>query len=515
MALSYGPSIITDGLVLALDAADPMNYNLTAVEVLVVAGGGSGGGYGGNDGAGGGGAGGLIYNSNFTVTPGSALTVTVGAGGAGVGGATRGNNGGNSVFGSLTAIGGGGGGTEGALNDRYGSPGGSGGGGGGYGGFSGGSGTSGQGFKGGDCTAPGDGGGGGAGGEGSNGLTGNGGPGLGFNISGTFTYYAGGGGASGDRRNSRGSSGGIGGTGGGGNGQSANIGSSLPANYNATANTGGGGGGAAGSNATWGAGTTYTSGAGGSGIVIVRYPGPQRAIGGTVTSSGGHTIHTFTTVGNTTFTPLVATNNSTILGLADFSGNNNFGITVNSPVYSSANTGSMSFYGTNDWFSTPLSSIGDANTSFTWGGFVKVNASTTSNFFLFGNYTENFTTPFFAIAFNNSGTNTFIYIRGSGGDGQELLGTSKSLSLNNWYYIIGVRDAPANQVKLYVNGVLECTDGFTGSYSVKSSTNNFGGLRHLTNYLNANVSSVVVYNRALTATEIQQNFNALRGRFGI
>jgi hypothetical protein len=40
--------------------------------------------------------------------------------------------------------------------------------------------------------------------------------------------------------------------------------------------------------------------AGGSGIVIVRYLGSQRATGGTVTSSGGYTIHTFTSSG--TFT---------------------------------------------------------------------------------------------------------------------------------------------------------------------------------------------------------------------
>jgi hypothetical protein len=38
--------------------------------------------------------------------------------------------------------------------------------------------------------------------------------------------------------------------------------------------------------------------AGGSGIVIVRYAGPPRATGGTITQSGGYTIHTFTTSGN-------------------------------------------------------------------------------------------------------------------------------------------------------------------------------------------------------------------------
>jgi hypothetical protein len=47
-------------------------------------------------------------------------------------------------------------------------------------------------------------------------------------------------------------------------------------------------------------GSGTTSGAGGSGVVILRYLGPQRGTGGTVTSSGGYTIHTFTTSGTYT-----------------------------------------------------------------------------------------------------------------------------------------------------------------------------------------------------------------------
>jgi hypothetical protein len=35
-------------------------------------------------------------------------------------------------------------------------------------------------------------------------------------------------------------------------------------------------------------------------LVVIRYPGSQRGTGGTVTSSGGNTIHTFTSSG--TFT---------------------------------------------------------------------------------------------------------------------------------------------------------------------------------------------------------------------
>ena len=76
------------------------------IDVLIVAGGGAGGATMG----GGGGAGGVIYQSNFSISPGS-YSVTVGAGGAAQAG--TGNNGGNSIFDTLVAIGGGGGGNGG------------------------------------------------------------------------------------------------------------------------------------------------------------------------------------------------------------------------------------------------------------------------------------------------------------------------------------------------------------------------------------------------------------------
>ena len=57
----------------------------------------------------------------------------------------------------------------------------------------------------------------------------------------------------------------------------------------ATINSGGGGGGQL--NATW------TGGAGGSGKVIIRYLGSQKGLGGTVTTDGTYTYHTFTSSG--------------------------------------------------------------------------------------------------------------------------------------------------------------------------------------------------------------------------
>ncbi len=223
----------------------------TNVEVLVVAG---GGGAGAMHQGSGGGAGGLIYNSAYSAS--GNITVTVGAGGAGSTAQTENQtSGNNSVFGTLTAIGGGRGGAE--NTDPY--IGGSGGGGSHYYHYAGAAGTSGQGNAGGTVTgyniAPfSSAGGGGAGGVGANvainaATPGAGGTGAVYSISGSPITYAGGG--AGSNRNSVVASGG---SGGGGN-----------SHQNGSPNTGGGGGGGNGTN---------IGGAGGSGIVIIRYPSP-------------------------------------------------------------------------------------------------------------------------------------------------------------------------------------------------------------------------------------------------
>ena len=280
---------------------------ITNVEVLVVAGGGGGGQANG----GGGGAGGLVYAPAYPVTPGGSVSYTVGSGGIGAtersptpnDGANSGGQ--NSVFGQLTAYGGGGGRSRGggpiSYAGRPGYPGGSG------GGASsadnpgspqnGGSGTqpgqgaghpSGQAFgndggSGGVRSPHSAGGGGGAGGSGSpaSGSGAPGGVGKQYDISGSQVYYAGGGGGhpgAGDRNwpwpiTS------LGGQGGGGIGAEYGPPSdnqSLPlnpsaANYDAIdgqSNRGGGGG---------GVGTDASpshpkgGGTGGSGIVIVKY----------------------------------------------------------------------------------------------------------------------------------------------------------------------------------------------------------------------------------------------------
>jgi len=207
------------------------------VEYLVV--GGGGGTYsssGGRGGSSGGGAGGLL--SNIITLSGSTYNIVVGAGGIGL------SQGGNSEFNSFIAYGGGlgtqqtgnrngaSGGGQGILNNVPTA--------------SIGTGIDGQGNNGGSASTGNSGTTGGGGGAGAVGSTGTGGIGYESSISGTPTYYAGGG--AGQSINGTTYSGGLGG---GGNSRT-----------NGTINTGGGAGGHA----------PYNSGYnGGSGIVIIRY----------------------------------------------------------------------------------------------------------------------------------------------------------------------------------------------------------------------------------------------------
>lgn len=289
-------------LTFSLSTTLPVYGSVTpTVEYLVVGGGGSGGySSAGNSYAGaGGGAGGILAGSGYVVTAGVAITVTVGNGGAGTSSTT--NNGQDSVFGTLTAIGGGAG-ARGAVTSANGNSGGSGGG--SSDGGTVGSGTSGQGYSGGfgAVTWGPSGGGGGAGAAGtgdSSGVAGSGGAGVSSSISGTSLNYGGGGG-SGKYYNT--DTGGTASHGGGAGGTGNTGGGARTAGSAASAFTGGGGGGGGGGNT----GTAQAGGNGAAGVVIIRYPDSYAAAtyttgAPTITVTGGYRIYTWTASGSITF----------------------------------------------------------------------------------------------------------------------------------------------------------------------------------------------------------------------
>jgi len=277
---------------------------VTEVDVLVVAGGGGGGGVIG----GGGGGGGVVYQTGVDVSSSPTVSVTVGAGGAGGTGfntaGQQGGKGGNSVFGSITATGGGGGGPIGGNSSCNSTISNGGSGGGAAAGLTTcwGTGTSGQGYNGGAGAAGGNnsGGGGGATEPGAFGTdsvrSGNGGSGITSDIlgySGTF----GGGGGGGTR-----SGFGVAGSGGAGGGGAGTTTTTLATA--GTVNTGGGGGGGGYNGDTAG----QVGGNGGSGIVIVRYlePSPEDTIIGhwsfdETTVEPAYYIESFTTAGSHTW----------------------------------------------------------------------------------------------------------------------------------------------------------------------------------------------------------------------
>ncbi|MBU1864710.1 MAG: VCBS repeat-containing protein, partial [Candidatus Omnitrophica bacterium] len=316
LGVATGGTITTVGDYTVHTFTSNSTFNSTGsvdAEVLIVAGGGGGG----MDMGGGGGGGGVVYNSSYVISA-QNYNITVGAGGAGAPAAgTNGqpsahqytigaNNGQNSSFETLIAVGGGRGGssyyayTPGAA----GANGGSGGGASGYssgGTLSGGIGIPGQGNDGGRGGGQYySGGGGGAGTSGTNSTAiAHGGDGVLYDLTGTAYYWGGGGGGSAHSLGN-GGNGGLGGAGGGG----------VWSGTGGTAGTGGINAGEAGGN---GVGTyVYTStggsagvntgsgggggahyynrgGDGGSGIVIVRYKTSELIIPCTTNSTGHYT----------------------------------------------------------------------------------------------------------------------------------------------------------------------------------------------------------------------------------
>jgi hypothetical protein len=88
-----------------------------------------------------------------------------------------------------------------------------------------------------------------------------------------------------------------------------------------------------------------------------------------------------------------------------------------------------------------------------------------------------------------------------------------ALSANNWYHISGTFDG-AN-FRLYINSVNQVTTPNGGT-----PTANTGGIRLMRRwdfdeYWGGHLSTVKIYNRALSAAEIKQNFEATRDRYGI
>jgi hypothetical protein len=206
---------------------------------------------------------------------------------------------------------------------------------------------------------------------------------------------------------------------------------------------------------------------------------------------------------------------------SDLSGNNNTGTLTSSPGFDNP-TGSITFNGSGSSSGNTITfsgtvtgaSLGLYQNSFTVGAWVNNNITTTgaSSAPVGGGI---FSIDGSAVAggqyaiFNRWG-NIWVDFYGEGQNGP-------AVSSNTWYYIAHTYNYTTKQSILYQNGVAVNTSTRTqdlvasvGSTSPKIGVYGLGG-----SWWNGKISSVHVYNRALTADEVAQNFNALRRRYNI
>jgi hypothetical protein len=97
--------------------------------------------------------------------------------------------------------------------------------------------------------------------------------------------------------------------------------------------------------------------------------------------------------------------------------------------------------------------------------------------------------------------------------GASLSGSSQELSYNTWYHITSMYSE--NTVRIYTNGQLITTASGLPNLGNSSAPVNFSGYGNSGNPFTGSLGPVLFYNRSLTDSEILQNFEATRERFGV
>jgi hypothetical protein len=187
----------------------------------------------------------------------------------------------------------------------------------------------------------------------------------------------------------------------------------------------------------------------------------------------------------------------------DVSGNNNNFTLNNSPTFSTANGGRFAFNGTNQ--DATLSSL-NLQQNFTLDGWFNPNVLNT--FVMFGQGTT--------VA--NQGLHIWYVSNTSVRFGMYSNDTdfTVSTSIGNWYNMVFTYNNSNPFTKqMYINGVAQSGTGASAAYAGSGAfrlgaTYSTGG-----SYGNGSYAGMKAYNRILSASEIQQNYNATKTRFGL
>lgn len=196
----------------------------------------------------------------------------------------------------------------------------------------------------------------------------------------------------------------------------------------------------------------------------------------------------------------------------DLSGNGHDGTLVNGVGYSSSNGGSLTFDGDNDYVQTSFSDniVSSGFTFSFWFYGTKSTVHFPAQFYASGD-----STTIFRIERFSAGTNTIEFGHSPNGgaiDGNELI--SSNFPNNVWTECTVVYDGTSKYI--YKNGSLDVSvSGQTLTYYSGATLRIAGRQDGTLLPFGGNMSSVFLYNRSLTASEIKTNFEAYRGRYGL
>ena len=188
----------------------------------------------------------------------------------------------------------------------------------------------------------------------------------------------------------------------------------------------------------------------------------------------------------------------------------NTGSLINGVGFSSDNGGAFTFDGVNDFisFDTTLTFSSANLTSVAW---VKIDSYLSQNTTI-GFSPDSGTTGFRIYAI--SPTSLGIWTRYGTGGGVTAIATTNGIPLNEWVQLTFVLNG-TNGI-IYKNGVAILSGTFTQTPNALSSApvwiSRYSGGGYI---LDGKTASALLYNRALTAAEILQNYNAQKSRFGL
>lgn len=180
-----------------------------------------------------------------------------------------------------------------------------------------------------------------------------------------------------------------------------------------------------------------------------------------------------------------------------FSGNN--ATLYNGPTFNSSNGGSIVFDGTNDYcFAGPGLAITGNLTVAAW--------VRPTSFVNQGNIVAKSSNPGYRMRFQSNGTFWMF-------SNANTITSPSAYTINNWFHTVGVFSSTG--LRMYINGSLVQSNGTAFSPSYSASSFIVGGFSTTQELFQGRIANVSVYNRALSATEVLQNFNAQKARFGL